>query len=103
MFCLADEDLDDTIKDKILQTLLDIERPQNIDLFHKEQTGTAATVGPLTEMSDLLSSQSFLIITRLDIKNKDLYDCLKCFQTGSTPALNSNTYKRFVEWIKNLR
>ena len=37
----------------MLQTLLDIARPENIDLFRKEQTGTGATYRPLTEMSDL--------------------------------------------------
>ena len=59
VFCLADEDLDHTIKVKILQIKLEIERPENIDLFVKEQTPTATSLGPLTEISDLLSRQSF--------------------------------------------
>ena len=65
---MADEDLDNT--NKVHQTLLEIERPENIDLYHKEQTPLVAPLGPLTEISDLLSSQSYLIFTRLDISNK---------------------------------
>ena len=69
IFALADDDLDNDTKTKILTKLLSFDQPSNND-FEREKPETVAQISPMSSLEDFVSEQSYLYFSKLKIEKK---------------------------------